>query len=114
MKLHPDKNHAPQAADAFKKVSAAYACLIDKEKRKVYDMTGSDPGNNAQTPRSGGTRGRHDDDFSPEDIFNAFFGGDIFGPSMQQRRAQQRYYQQQQANRQHRDDMENPFQVLFR
>jgi len=46
IKFHPDKNHAPQAADAFKKVSAAYACLVDKDKRKMYDLTGEEPGNN--------------------------------------------------------------------
>jgi DnaJ family protein B protein 12 len=37
IKLHPDKNHAPQSSDAFKKVSAAYVCLTDKEKKKIYD-----------------------------------------------------------------------------
>lgn len=46
IKFHPDKNHAPQASDAFKKVSAAYACLVDAEKRKMYDLTGEEPGNN--------------------------------------------------------------------
>ena len=46
IKLHPDKNHAPKATDAFKKVSVAYACLTDAEKRKYYDMTGEEPGNN--------------------------------------------------------------------
>lgn len=37
LKLHPDKNPHPKATDAFKKVSAAFACLSDKEKRNVYD-----------------------------------------------------------------------------
>lgn len=37
IKLHPDKNRAPQANEAFKKVSAAYACLTDSQKRRVYD-----------------------------------------------------------------------------
>jgi DnaJ family protein B protein 12 len=53
LKLHPDKNRAPQASEAFKKVNAAYACLSDKEKRKIYDMTGSDPGNNSQNQSNG-------------------------------------------------------------
>ena len=45
IKLHPDKNGAPQANEAFKKISAAYVCLTDPEKRKIYDMTGEEPGN---------------------------------------------------------------------
>ena len=46
IKFHPDKNHAPQAGNAFKKVSAAYACLTDSEKKRYYDQTGEEPGNN--------------------------------------------------------------------
>ncbi len=45
IKFHPDKNHAPQAGEAFKKVSAAYACLTDPEKKRYYDQTGEEPGN---------------------------------------------------------------------
>ena len=44
IKLHPDKNHAPQAQEAFKKVSKAYACLTDPEKKRYYDQTGEEPG----------------------------------------------------------------------
>ena len=36
--VHPDKNNAPQADEAFKKVNAAMACLNDKDKRRVYDQ----------------------------------------------------------------------------
>jgi len=46
IKFHPDKNQAPQASDAFKKVGAAYSCLSDAEKRRMYDLTGEEPGNN--------------------------------------------------------------------
>jgi DnaJ-class molecular chaperone len=27
--FHPDKNHAPEAAEAFKKINKAYSCLSD-------------------------------------------------------------------------------------
>ena len=37
IKFHPDKNHAPQASEAFKKVSKAYSCLTDATKRRYYD-----------------------------------------------------------------------------
>lgn len=37
IKLHPDKNTAPQAEEAFKKINAAMACLSDPDKKRVYD-----------------------------------------------------------------------------
>ena len=40
--MHPDKNPAPKATDAFKKVNAAMACLSDPAKRRVYDQVGSE------------------------------------------------------------------------
>jgi DnaJ homolog subfamily B member 12 len=42
LKFHPDKNGAPTAADAFKKISEAYDCLTNKEKRNIYDQTGGE------------------------------------------------------------------------
>jgi len=40
LKLHPDKNPHPKATDAFKKVSTAFICLSDADKRRVYDQVG--------------------------------------------------------------------------
>jgi len=94
IKLHPDKNHAPKSADAFKKVSAAYACLVDKEKRKMYDLTGEEPGNNQSAGNNRGFRRRDfEQGVDPEEIFNMFFGGgggDIFGQPTRQRQYRQR------------------------
>lgn len=42
LQLHPDKNHAPGAVEAFKAVGNAVAVLTDPEKRKAYDMYGAD------------------------------------------------------------------------
>lgn len=42
LQLHPDKNKAPGAAEAFKAIGNAVAVLTDVEKRKQYDMYGSD------------------------------------------------------------------------
>ena len=40
LKLHPDKNKAPNAAEEFRRVTQAYNVLQDLEKRKVYDKLG--------------------------------------------------------------------------
>ena len=42
LQLHPDKNTAPGAEDAFKKVNKALDVLSDKGKRSTYDMFGAD------------------------------------------------------------------------
>ena len=64
MKYHPDHTKGDKAAeDKFKQISEAYAVLSDKEKRKQYDMYGSN--------------GFHQR-FSQEDIFKGFDFSDIF------------------------------------
>ncbi|XP_011069508.1 chaperone protein dnaJ 49, partial [Sesamum indicum] len=42
LKVHPDKNQAPGAEEAFKMVSKAFQCLSDEESRKKYDLLGSE------------------------------------------------------------------------
>ena len=68
MKLHPDKCQLDGCEEAFKKVSSAYACLSDSEKRQQYNLTGSEDGPSGM----GGFRGGQTD---PNDIFQAFFSG---------------------------------------
>lgn len=55
LKLHPDKNKAPGAAEAFKAVGNAFAVLNDKEKRRQYDLYGPEEANT----RSASTSHRH-------------------------------------------------------
>ena len=64
MKYHPDRNKGDKSAEAkFKDISEAYAVLSDAEKRKQYDMFGSE-----------GFQNR----FTQEDIFRDFDFGSIF------------------------------------
>ncbi|KAJ9163114.1 hypothetical protein P3X46_022819 [Hevea brasiliensis] len=79
LKVHPDKNKAPGAEEAFKAVSKAFQCLSNEESRKKYDLTGSDePVYERRAPRHHGGQGGYNgynDDFDPDEIFRQFFFG---------------------------------------
>ncbi|GAB2266648.1 hypothetical protein Dimus_001642 [Dionaea muscipula] len=85
LKVHPDKNKAPGAEEAFKKVSKAFKCLSEEESRRQYDQMGlaEDFEHNQQHPvrrRRGATNGFYEDEFDPDEIFRAFFGQtNVFG-----------------------------------
>lgn len=87
LKLHPDKNSAPHADEAFKALGLAYATLSDSQKRNIYDRYGEeDPDNRGGGGGGGGMRrgqggGVHfqGQNVNPEDIFNMFFGGGMPG-----------------------------------
>ncbi len=84
-KYHPDVNRAPDAEDKFKELGEAYEVLRDPEKRKQYDLLGSNWRNGQDfTPppdwaggfgRGGG--GQTATNFS--DFFNTIFGGGSTG-----------------------------------
>jgi molecular chaperone DnaJ len=78
--LHPDLNPGDAQAEArFKEVAEAYEVLSNPESRELYDRYGHD-----------GLRGRGGADFtgfgSFQDLFDAFFGGDVFGRRADPRR----------------------------
>ncbi|CAK9182150.1 unnamed protein product [Ilex paraguariensis] len=78
LKVHPDKNQAPGAEEAFKAVSKAFQCLSDEESRKKYDVVGHDePVYERRATRRGGGEfnGFYDRDFDADEIFRNFFGG---------------------------------------
>ncbi len=64
LKYHPDKNKGDKASEEkFKKISEAYAVLIDDEKKRQYDQFGAEGFSNR---------------YSQEDIFKGFDIGSIF------------------------------------
>jgi len=71
-KYHPDKNPDDEKAHTmFVDVAAAYECLSDKEKRRVYDQGGED-GLREREKRDAAGQGGHDP-FGG--MFGNFFGG---------------------------------------
>ena len=95
LQLHPDKNGAPGADEAFKSVSKAFSILTDADKRAAYDRYGGDPDNARSAAGAaaaghgnpfGGMRGQpfrgggmYADEIDPNDLFNMFFGGGMGG-----------------------------------
>ncbi|XP_059197603.1 dnaJ homolog subfamily B member 14 [Centropristis striata] len=78
LKFHPDKNHAPGATEAFKKIGNAYAVLSNPDKRRQYDLTGGEEPSSPGHSHGGGGFDFHrgfEADITPEDLFNMFFGG---------------------------------------
>lgn len=98
LQLHPDKNKAPGAIEAFKSVGTAAAVLTDPEKRKHYDLYGPDdrvrPGH-----RHGHSHGgEYEADVTAEELFNMFFNGNRFSQDhvfTRQRRYNRTDYQRQ-------------------
>ncbi|CDR87754.1 related to HLJ1-Co-chaperone for Hsp40p [Sporisorium scitamineum] len=95
LQLHPDKNGAPGADEAFKIVSKAFSILTDADKRAAYDRYGGDPDNARSAAGAaaaghgnpfGGMRGTpfrggemYANEIDPNDLFNMFFGGGMGG-----------------------------------
>jgi molecular chaperone DnaJ len=71
--LHPDVSDHPEAEVRFREVTEAYEVLSDSEMRTLYDRFGH------RGLRSGGFQPTTFDMGGLNDLFSAFFGGDIFG-----------------------------------
>jgi DnaJ homolog subfamily B member 12 len=76
LKLHPDKNHAPSASEAFKKINKSFACLSDEIKKRTYDQTGQEDVHGLDM---GGFQA-NGGDFA-EHIFREFFNESFFFPA---------------------------------
>ncbi|CCG82628.1 Uncharacterized J domain-containing protein C17A3.05c [Taphrina deformans PYCC 5710] len=90
LQLHPDKNGAPGADEAFKMVSRAFQILSDEGKREQFDRYGADPDSRQAAPSGfsqqsygrGGMQGQGNmfgDELNADDLFNMFFGGGGMG-----------------------------------
>ncbi|CAG2117417.1 unnamed protein product, partial [Medioppia subpectinata] len=81
LQFHPDKNKAPGAAEAFKMIGTAFAVLSDAEKRKQYDLYGSEEQQRKRSQTQYYENGYYDynrgfdGDINADEIFNMFFGG---------------------------------------
>lgn len=100
LQLHPDKNKAPGADEAFKAIGNAAATLTDEKKRQLYDLYGKEEyanmanGGGGQHAQGGPrmrqryanefafNRGGFESDVTAEELFNMFFSGGF--PQQQQ------------------------------
>lgn len=78
-KYHPDLNPDDEvSANKFKEINEAYEVLSDKEKRKQYDMFGSNynfTGGQNFDPRNFGFNGSYTSSGGFSDFFDMIFGG---------------------------------------
>ncbi|KAF5283146.1 hypothetical protein FQA39_LY17404 [Lamprigera yunnana] len=96
LQYHPDKNKCPGAAEAFKTIGNAVAILTDPEKRKQYDMYGSEEDrisrNHHHHTYTTYSRG-FESDVNAEELFNMFFGGGFGNSNVFVRRNTRAYRQ---------------------
>ena len=96
LQLHPDKNKAPGAEDAFKAVGNAFAVLSDDKKREEYDVYGPEGAPQARSRRSSSPDGfygggRYYGSFmSAEEMFERLFSNMFFGEKRAREQREQR------------------------
>lgn len=75
LKWHPDKNpdNKEMAERKFKEITNAYKILSEPDERAHYDRYGDEQPRAQRRQHAGGHAG-FDEELTPEDIFNMFFG----------------------------------------
>ncbi len=76
IKFHPDKNHSKMAEECFKKISEAYQCLSDPEKKSFYDKYGNEQEFKEQYFQR--NHRHYQEEMDPFEAFNIFFGSGFF------------------------------------
>lgn len=117
LQLHPDKNKAPGAAEAFKAIGNAVAVLTDVEKRKQYDLYGSDEdrmqsAQSRQTHHYSYTRG-FEADVTAEELFNMFFRDVFPQQEFNMRRTGGRWTRQTDSQSQHAHTQANGYTTFL-
>ncbi|KAJ1562434.1 hypothetical protein HK096_009889 [Nowakowskiella sp. JEL0078] len=130
LQFHPDKCNAPGTDEAFKAIGHAMAVLSDPDKRDKYDRYGIDSESRAAASSStsspfarGGFNPDFENEISPEDLFNMFFGemagggfgGATFttgGPGFRFNSVNPQFRQQQRARAQPQSGMAQFIQIL--
>ncbi|KAL8425153.1 hypothetical protein Efla_006114 [Eimeria flavescens] len=72
--LHPDKNKAPKAEDAFKKLNKVSSTLLDPHERRKYDVGGEEALDGRAAPHMQRAGAPHPDIMTAEDLFRVLFG----------------------------------------
>ena len=76
VRFHPDKNHSKLAEECFKKISEAYQCLSDTEKKAFYDKYGNEEEFKEKYYQA--THRYYQEEMDPFEAFNIFFGNDFY------------------------------------
>uniref|UniRef100_H2ZN62 J domain-containing protein n=1 Tax=Ciona savignyi TaxID=51511 RepID=H2ZN62_CIOSA len=121
LQLHPDKNTAPGATDAFKAVGKAFSVLNDTQKRHQYDLYG--PEGLTETTRRHRRNSDSDEwendtaEFDPQELFNMFFGGQFPNGNVRVFRRGNTYYysgnERRRQNRRENHEQQNNFGPLI-
>ncbi len=104
LRLHPDKNRAPQATEAFKKLAQALACLTNANKRHIYDEHGSEENFRTQYREYF----QDEEELDPEDLFDLLFTG-----SVNRNRRRRRYAQRPEGQAQAPQPVRGKFYALI-
>ena len=76
IKFHPDKNHSKLAEECFKKISEAYQCLSNEEKKAFYDKYGNEEEFKQKYYQA--NHRYYEEEMDPFEAFNIFFGNGFY------------------------------------